>query len=83
MKKYMRSFLTVIVIVAGLTFSYSAFAQPELPPAPPTSGGNGGSNTPMGGAAPIDGGLIILMAAGIGYGAKKVHTNLKSRGENK
>lgn len=29
--------------------------------------------------SPIDGGLSLLIAAGIGYGAKKVHDNKKKK----
>jgi len=79
MKKNIRSILTIFAIIAGLAVTQVAFAQPEIPPAPPTSGGDGGSNTPMGGAAPIDGGLIIMLAAGMGYGVKKVYHAKYSR----
>lgn len=80
MKKNIRSLITALVILAGITFTQVSFSQP---PAPPPSGSNGGSNTPMGGAAPIDGGLVILLAAGVGYGAKKVYHAKYSRKESK
>ncbi len=34
------------------------------------------------GDAPIDGGLSLLVAAGIGYGAKKLHQNRKQSKKN-
>lgn len=34
-------------------------------------------------AVPIDGGLSLLIAAGLGYGAKKVYDARKKGGENK
>lgn len=34
-----------------------------------------------GGGAPIDGGLSLLLAAGIGYGAKKMYQNRKQKKE--
>lgn len=40
--------------------------------------------TPAGGgsAAPIDGGLSLLVAAGVGYGAKKIAARKKNAEEN-
>jgi hypothetical protein len=45
------------------------FAQPDAPPDP------GGG--PIG-AIPVDGGLAFLLAAGVGYGAKKAYDRRKS-----
>jgi hypothetical protein len=52
-------FLTVIVLL-----SVVAFAQPGPPPGPPCGG-------PFGPACPIDGGVSLLIAAGLAYGGKK------------
>lgn len=79
MKKNFRSLITALIILFGVSIAQVSFSQP---PSPPPSGGNGGSHTPMGGAAPIDGGLIFLLAAGIGYGAKKVYHAKISDKEN-
>jgi hypothetical protein len=70
MKKMIRSIAIILFITAGLTLANLSMAQP---PSPPPSGSNSGNHTPMGGAAPIDGGLGILLAAGLGYGAKRVY----------
>ena len=44
--------------------------------------GNGGTN-PDAGSVPIDGGLSLLLAAGVGYGAKKLRShNLKKKEGN-
>ncbi len=43
------------------------YAQP-LPPL-----GNAGQNPPMGGAAPIDGGLSIILVLSAAYGGKRIH----------
>lgn len=75
MKKHIRSIITALVLLVGITFAQVSFSQP---PAPPPSGGNSGSHTPMGGAAPIDGGLVFLLAAGMGYGARKIYHARKS-----
>ena len=42
--------------------------------------GNGGGN-PDAGSVPIDGGLSLLMAAGVGYGVKKIHAQRKKNKE--
>ena len=76
MKKYIRSIITTMIILGSMTLATITMAQPPAPPAP-------GSGAPMGGAAPIDGGLAILLAAGIGYGAKKIyHAKFASKRDN-
>ena len=42
--------------------------------------GNGGGN-PDAGSVPIDGGLSLLLAAGVGYGAKKLRSHNKRKRE--
>lgn len=64
----MKKIFIVMTLIAALLFtSYQLMAQP----APGVQSGNdpvpGG---PIGGAAPIDNGLLILMALSFGYGAK-------------
>lgn len=39
--------------------------------------GNGGGNGGGGGGVPLDGGISLLVAAGVGYGAKKMAENKK------
>ena len=65
---------------------FAIFALPLIslpdPPGPPGSGGgqgNGGGQTPVG--APIDGGLGILLALGLGYGCKKLYDAHKLKNE--
>ena len=48
------------------------------------SGGSGGGGTYTGGTSgrndvPIDGGLSLLLAAGVGYGVKRVRKNIKMK----
>ena len=62
-------FLLIICLLA--IFPILSFSQPN-----PTENGNGSSvgNTPVGGGpvgSPIDGGLGILIALGLGYAGKK------------
>ncbi len=63
----MRKFLTIIsfiiLFVVAPVFIQSAIAAP--PPPPPVD-------------IPIDGGLGFLLAAGVGYAAKKLHSNKKN-----
>jgi hypothetical protein len=61
--------LTIAIVLGGL----GVFAQPT-----PPLGGNAGNNGPIGGAAPIDGGLSILLAMGAIYGASKVYQMKKA-----
>jgi hypothetical protein len=62
------------------------FALPLLtiadPPPPPGASGAapGGGQTPVG--APIDGGLGILLALGLGYGGRKLYDARKTKEEN-
>ena len=62
MKKIM--ILGAFVFITGIDFG-------QAPP-PPTQQGQSG-NQPLGGGAPIAGGLGILLALAAGYGAKKVY----------
>jgi hypothetical protein len=64
MKKIVLISIVLLAIVPMLLM-----AQPL--PYDPTIGGGTGS-TPVGGGAPIGGGLLILLSLAIGYGAKKV-----------
>ena len=67
MKKVI-SILTVLVFT--LFFSMSSIAQP---PPPPGNTGSGAGGTPIGGNAPIGGGLFILLGLGAAYGSRKVY----------
>ena len=60
--------ITVVVLLIFFMLPMFLLAQNDPPP------GGGGSPD-----SPIDGGLSLLIAAGIGYGAKKVHDNKKKK----
>jgi len=62
-----KVYLLFLFIVFGL--GIHVMGQDPQPP------GGGGSPTeePPTGAVPVDGGLSLLLAAGIGYGARKVY----------
>ncbi len=51
----------LIVILIAFAFLMPVFSQPPPPPPPPTDE-----------AGPIEGGLLYLLAMGIGYGINKI-----------
>jgi hypothetical protein len=57
--------ITLIIICAFICTPSLVFAGPGLPYCAPTT------------QAPLDGGLTLLIAAGIGYGVKKVYDKRK------
>lgn len=61
----MRSLKTAGLVLVFVVLCAPAFAQATGP----------------GAGAPIDGGLSLLLAAGIGYGAKKIHDSRKQKKE--
>jgi hypothetical protein len=70
----MKKLINIVIITILVTAPLFLSAQAPEPPHPntgndPNAGGT--TNSPVG--TPIDGGLSILLALGLGYGAKKVH----------
>ena len=63
--------LTAIVVICSMVL----FAQP-LPPT-----GNAGNQGPMGGGAPLDGGLSLLLLISAAYGGKKAYSIRKVKRE--
>jgi hypothetical protein len=62
-------FCTIILCLAILSISTSdSKAQPPAPPAEHGINGNQGA----GGAAPVDGGSLLLLIGGMGYGVVKL-----------
>jgi len=55
----LKTYITLLIVAGMLMFSSDAYAQvPGGPPPPPDT--------------PIDGGIGILLALGVGYGIKKI-----------
>ena len=63
--------LFIVLLLTGTAFFSGVNAQD--PPPPPPGGGHGSGSNQTGGAAPLDGGLSILIALGLSYGTKKVY----------
>ncbi|MFN8285145.1 MAG: hypothetical protein U0V74_00230 [Chitinophagales bacterium] len=62
-KRHLQYLLLVaLVICAGAVFAQGGPPPPPPPPAPPPP------NTP------IDGGVFLMLAAGLAYGAKKLYS---------
>jgi len=68
MKKKYICWLRVLTLILFLSFNWKAPGQPPPPPGGHGLNGNQGS----GGAAPIDGGSLILLLSSLGYGSVKV-----------
>jgi len=66
-------FGTALITITLLSINLSTLSA-QTPP-PPNGGQtpSAGGNNPVGGGAPIGSGLLILVAVGAGYGAKKVY----------
>jgi hypothetical protein len=68
MKK--KNIYQYIIVVLTLFFSAVSLVNGQ-PPEPPGNHGLNGNHGP-GGAAPVDGGSLLLIFAGLGYGAVKL-----------
>ena len=70
----MKKVITLMSLALMLGFSHNLVAQG---PPPPPGGGQGDPPT-----IPIDGGLSLLLAAGVAYGGKKVYEMNKKEDED-
>lgn len=66
-----KSLITKIGLVAVLVLGLGFYVQAQVPPAPTPTG------PPT--QVPIDGGVVLLAAAGAAYGAKKIYSKRKSK----
>lgn len=66
----------IVALMLSPLFCMNAFA--DTPPDPP-GGGPGGGDLPVGGGAPLDGGLTILIALGAIYSGKKTYQAFKNK----
>lgn len=70
----MRKVIQILVLMLIILVPVILTAQPH--PYDPSIGG--GTGNPTGGAAPIGGGLLILLSMAVGYGARKIY-NLRKK----
>lgn len=75
----MKKIKLVFVLLAICALPFISLSDPPGPPGSGGQAGNGGGVTPVG--APIDGGLGILLALGLGYGGKKLYNARKAKHE--
>ena len=72
-----RSFQRLILAAIGLWFASAAFTTAS---AQPGSGGPGpGTQPPDPTAVPLDGGASLLLAAGVGFGIKRLRQRRQAR----
>ena len=65
MKRKLRiAFIAIFIVISPL------FIMSQQPPHPNGGVDPGAGNGPVGGGAPIDNGLLILLALSFGYGAR-------------
>lgn len=76
MKKAIRKIILVVSIIGAGALINTSLAQPR--PGDPGVGGGSGGSGPIGGSAPVGSGLVMLLAMGFGYGAKKVYDARKA-----
>lgn len=76
MKKAVRRLILILAIVGVGVCMNLLYAQPQ-PNDPSIGGGNVGSG-PIGGSAPLGGGIVMLLVMGAGYAAKKIYDARKS-----
>jgi len=67
----MKKALYTLVIFASLIIVPVISSLASAPPPPPPPSGPG-TDTPIGGSAPVGSGLVMLLSMGAAYGAKKV-----------
>jgi len=68
----MKKLVLTFALFLGLSILPFAL-QAQTPPHPNGGGAPGSGNTPVGGGAPIGSGMVILMAIGSAYAAKKTY----------
>ena len=77
LKKFFKNSIFSIALLMVLSF-FSIDLKAGGPPAPPSGGGGGPACWPPP-CVPIDGGLSVLLLAGIAYGGKKTYDYSKDK----
>ena len=77
MSKLLKKVLLILFLFFALLLNYSVIADPPDPPGTPGNHGSNGNQGPPPLGAPVDGGMSILLALGLGYGAYKTYRVVK------
>ena len=72
MKDFTKALVTIFL---GIVLSFSTQNIYADAPPDPGGGGPGSGDQPVGGGAPLSGGLVMLISMGVAYGFKKVYGN--------
>lgn len=75
----MRTGIIIKKIVLAFVISCSVLFVHAQDPGDPFSGGGGNPGGAPGGGVPVDGGLGLLLAAGVGYGVRKAYKYRKHK----
>jgi len=70
--RYIKNIILSFAFVFIASFSFAQMMGPQDPGGEPT-----GNNPPVGGGAPLSGGVILLLTLGTAYGGKKVYHLVK------
>ena len=81
MKRIGKWVLVLFMLAGSLNVPVKGFAQTNLGPTPQDPGDPCDYDDPLN-PCPIDGGLGVLLALGVGYGIKKYRTALVHPGKN-
>lgn len=81
MKTFKATIIKICMTGLFVGAGFLLFSQP--PPPPPAGGADPRIDNNRLGAAPIDGGLGILLALGLAYGGKKAYRAVKTTKEKK
>ena len=71
MKTIIIKTIRLFSIIFILSLSYPLTSQPPAPP--DSNSSNNSSNKLNGGAAPLGGGLFVLLTLGVAYGGRKLY----------
>lgn len=72
-----RGFLTLLLTVLMISVSFAQMMGPSDPGSGPQTG-----DPPIGGGAPLSGGVIALMVFSVAYGSKKGYNLWRNRTDN-
>ena len=71
---------TILIKTALITIFYLFILSTEMA-GPGGPGGGPGTNPPVGGNTPLDGGAIFLLIAGAAYGIKQIKNSRKQKND--